>query len=121
MKKVDFFDQLGFIFFAIAKSDNKIHPDEEIELSLQLRNRFNFSKEQENDVIQAFNACKKSKKNSLEIIKEFETFYQQNTDLFPPNIKHQILDSAFHIASAHAERNKSELVMLFKLKEVLES
>lgn len=121
MNTSTFYAQLGAIFYAIAKADNKVHPDEEVEISIQLMEHFDFTNEQENEVKEAFNNCKKSKKNSLEIIKEFEAYYNQNKNLFSKPIKHQILDSAFHIASAHAERNKSELVLLYKLKEILEA
>ncbi|MEO0527991.1 MAG: hypothetical protein AAFZ89_12240, partial [Bacteroidota bacterium] len=48
--------------------------------------------------------------------REFTDFYRKHTEKFTPLVKKMTLDTAHAIAAAFAKKNKSELILLAKLK-----
>ncbi|QED37215.1 hypothetical protein FK178_05595 [Antarcticibacterium arcticum] len=123
----DLYSQLGKLFYAIAASDKRVRDEERNTLRIILENEW------KNDLVNAgewgYNAADQiemtfdwmdlNQPSAYAVFKEFKDFKNDNEELFTPEIKQMIWKTADGIASTFAGKNKSELVMLSKLKSIL--
>tara|TARA_R100000935_G_C2749164_1_gene129022 strand:+ start:245 stop:637 length:393 start_codon:yes stop_codon:yes gene_type:complete len=123
----DLYSQLGKLFYAIAASDKMVREEERNTLRIILENEW------KNDLVKTgeweysaadqiemtFDWMELNQPSAYSVFKEFKDFKNDNEELFTPEIKNMIWKTADGIASTFAGKNKSELVMLSKLKSLL--
>ena len=124
----DLFPQLGKLFYALAASDKSVRDEERATLRIILENEwrnidlFGNGPGEFNAVDQiemTFDWMEIFQPSAYAVFKEFKDFKRENEELFTPELKQLIWKTADGIASTFAGKNKSELVMLSKLKSIL--
>ena len=124
----DLFPQLGKLFYAIAASDNMVRDEERTTLRIILENEWrnidifgcgNGEFNAVNQIEMTFDWMEIFQPSAYAVFKEFKEFKKDNEELFTPELKQLIWKTADGIASTFAGKNKSELVMLSKLKSIL--
>lgn len=123
-KTEEFYKNLGFLFYAMANADKKITQNEINSFRENIKTLWSpKSKEKEvsehNAVSQikiAFDKLMEEGKGAEECFEEFKDFYRAHPSFFDSEIKKSIWITADNIASSHAHKNKSELVLLNKLR-----
>lgn len=117
-KDAEFAGQLAKLFYAIAAADKQIS-EQEIKASLDSFhnewNRVSFTKLLEKN----FNALLISKPNPETCFESFQNFAQKHSTYFVKSQKNKIWNTADAIASSFANKNKSEVIVLAKLKNLL--
>lgn len=122
------FPQLGKLFYAIAASDKVVRDEERTTLRIILENEWentdlfgngdwDFNAADQIEV--TFDWMETYQPSPYAVFKEFKDFKRDNEELFTPELKQMIWKTADGIASTFAGKNKSELVMLSKLKTIL--
>lgn len=123
-----FYSNLGKLFYAIAAADKNV-TDEEIKCLKQMINTDWLFLEGIKDKTEVnamrqlkitFDQLRLQKQNARDCIAEFKLFKQMNENLFTDNIKQLIWKTANLMASSFARRNKSELVMIAELSNILQ-
>ncbi len=129
-KTVDKIHQnIGKLCYAIAMADKKISQEEIATLKAVIdRNWCNldatskeFILDGHQEILEIFNHLQSRKAESDSCFKEFREFFMEHQDLFNEDLRKLIWDTAQAIAFSFAQKNKSELVLLAKLKMLLES
>lgn len=111
-----FSDLLGKLFFAAAFADKEIRP-EEIEKMNEL-----IETEWKNTRIQdAFYNCVNMNYDRRKAIDELRIHLEQYPELFSRTISQKIIDTAYTIADASSGTNKSEIIYLSQLTNVLKA
>ena len=72
-------------------------------------------------ILAAFNEMRNKGAKSDDCFLEFQLFYNEHKSLFSQELKILIWDTAQSIASSFAKKNKSELVLLAKLRILLQT
>ncbi|GGD92031.1 hypothetical protein [Planktosalinus lacus] len=115
---VEFAGQLANLFYAIAAADKQIS-EQEIKTSLDaFQNEWKkggFTKLLEKN----FNALLISKPNTETCFESFQSFTQKHSAYLTKAQKIKIWNTADAIASSFANKNKSEVILLAKLKNLL--
>jgi len=120
---------LGKLFYAIAMADNKINQEEVASLNAVIGRKWydldtkpnGFVLDGHQEILQVFNHLQSRKVDSDYCFMEFREFFNDHQSLFDEDLRKFIWDTAQAIASSFAQKNKSELVLLAKLKMLLES
>ncbi len=120
----EFYQALGKLFYAVAMADKHVRPVEVQRLRKYVRkywlevdqfeDEFNTDSAYQIEIV--FDWLEEEDKNGEDYFKDFEEFYKNHTSKFSPEIKSLILDTAEAIAGSFAGKNKSELLLIFKLK-----
>ena len=120
----EFYQALGKLFYAVAMADKHVRPVEVQRLRKYVRkywlevdqfeDEFNTDSAYQIEIV--FDWLEEEDKNGEDYFKDFEEFYNAHPSKFTPKIKSLILDTAEAIASSFAGKNKSELLLIFKLK-----
>lgn len=121
------YQNLGKLFYAIAASD-KVVRQEEIETLRNFLERewvkidahqdeFGIDSAYQIEII--FDWLNENQPDANIAFDEFSNFKKENEDLFNVKINKLIWDTANTIAASFAGENKSELIMLSKLKSIL--
>ncbi|MEX0998298.1 MAG: hypothetical protein WDZ45_14705 [Flavobacteriaceae bacterium] len=117
-----FFINLAKLFFAIASTDQKVKPEEiaflKTNLKSQLKSLELFSDSDVNLIFNEFNSLTERNKGAHDCFEEFKAYYIENPQLFSQTLKTTIWETADGIAAAYAGKNKSEVILLAKLKEL---
>ena len=121
---IDFYQNIGKLFYAIASSDKNVRKEEFNKLNESIKDnwlKMNSPEGRNEDytVYQIefmFNALHNSKSNPEVSFNEFLNFKKENESLFTDQLKKLIWDTANKISLAVAGNNKSELIMLTRLK-----
>lgn len=117
-----FFINLAKLFFAIASVDQKVKPEEIAFLKTNIKSQFKsselFSDSDVNLIFNEFNSLTERNKNTHDCFEEFKAYFIENPHLFSQIIKSTIWETADGIAAAYAGKNKSEVILLAKLKEL---
>lgn len=117
-----FYINLAKLFFAIASIDQTVKPEEvaflKINLESHLKSSELISSKDVNLIFSEFNSLIDRNKNANDCFEEFKEYYFENNQLFSQTIKSIIWKTADGIAAAYAEKNKSEVILLAKLKEL---
>jgi len=120
---------LGKLFYAVAMADKKIEEEEIAALKTDIFQRwYNLdSKLNElvldghQDIITVFTQLHNIKAESDSCFMEFREFFNQHKQLFNEDLRKLIWDTAQAVSSSFAKKNKSELILLAKLKMLLEN
>ena len=120
----EFYENLGKLFYALAKADKNIVPQEVASLQNSIRNYWvslNDGDAASKLIQEKFELLHQQEKKAKDCFDEFEAFYLKNPPLFSPEIKNRIWKTADDIAASFAHKNKSEVIILNKLKLLLSS
>lgn len=120
---------LGKLFFAIAMADNKITPEEITALKSTILHKWHIAKYPTNEsnlevqysILSIFNKLHRTKAESDRCFLEFRLFFLEHKKIFNEELRKLIWHTAQAIASSYANKNKSELVLLAKLKLLFQS
>ena len=121
---IEFYQNLGKLFYAIAASDNHVRAEEfntlediinnEWKSSENLIDEFNASKV--NIILNTFKWLHNDNAYNAEVCyNSFINFKKTNEAFFNNKINSQILKTASKIAASFSGQNKSELIMLARL------
>ncbi len=124
----EFYQNLGKLFYAVAMTDKKVRPVEVNRLRKYVRQHWldldDFEDEFETDsayqIEIVFDWLENEEKDVDDYYKEFEDFYKEHPKKFTPKVKALTLDTAEAIASSFAGKNKSEMLIISKLKLLLD-
>lgn len=126
---ITFYQNLGKLFYAVAASDKVVRESEYNSLRKIVKSKWL----QVDDIVDEFGAdaafqieivfdwMDYETPNAESCFKEFETFYNEYKTYFSKRIKQLIWETANNIADAFSGKNKSELMMLGRLKITLEN
>ena len=128
MKKKDFNKSLACLFYAIAAADKKVHEKEVVAFEKIIRSSWSDAlidansgyTDQHYQVEKEFHRLVDKKSDPQRCFDDFMNFMISNQELFPDNIKKLIWKTANTIAIALSGMNKSELILLTKLKMILQ-
>lgn len=125
---VALYQQLGRVFYAVAQSDKSVRPEEVSELNRVVKeawldledtvDQFNSDAAYQIEIV--FNYLVQEGVVVDNVLRDFKEFKKIHSSLFTPELIELIMQTAYRIASAFANRNKSELVFLSQLRNVLE-
>ncbi|GGW29440.1 hypothetical protein [Arenibacter certesii] len=126
-KAKEFYQCLGKLFYSIAMADKKVMPKEIASLRKDVK-KYWLSSDHEVDeygtdaafqIEIVFDWLHEQEAEGDKFFKEFTDFYDAHSSLFSPQIKKRIWKTADDIAFSYAHKNKSELILLNKLKLML--
>ena len=120
---------LGKLFYAVAMADKKIEEEEIAALKTDILQRwYNLDSklnelvlDSHQDIITVFTQLHNIKAESDSCFMEFREFFNEHQNLFNTDLRKLIWDTAQAVASSFAKKNKSELILLAKLKMLLEA
>jgi len=124
----ELYQNLGKLFYAVAMADKKVVPEEVEKLKEAVRKYWlqvddiedEFGTDAAHQIEIVFDWLQNEEKDGEHYFREFTDFYKEHPSKFNDKIKQLILRTAYDIASSFAGRNKSELILLAKLKMLLE-
>lgn len=122
-----FYQNLGKLFYAVAMADKNVRPVEIQKLREDVQKYWLSVDTAEDDygtdaayqIEIVFDWLQQEEKESDTYFQEFVDFYQGHPAKFNSYIKELIFKTADDIASSFAQKNKSELILLAKLKLLL--
>ncbi len=130
LKKTDneFYQNLGKLFYAVAMADKTVRPIEIQRLKEDVKKYWlpvddvedGFGTDAAYQIEIVFDWLQQEEKESEACYDEFADFYSDNPGNFNQKIKKLIWKTADGIASSFSGKNKSELVLLAKLKLLLQ-
>ncbi|NNK18568.1 MAG: hypothetical protein HKP49_05395 [Maribacter sp.] len=120
---------LGKLFYAIAIADKQINTEEIAALKTTiLKNWYTldtgpngFHLDGHQEIFSVFTHLQNTKAKSDTCFMEFREFFNENRHYFTEDIMKLIWDTSQAIACSFAQKNKSELILLAKLKILFES
>lgn len=120
---------LGILFYAVAMADKKVHEKEHGMLKKRLsealtRPEDNIEDLTRNDAIEIEGIFTRMQKNGAEsstCFKQFCGYFDKNQSLFTLRLRKWVWNIAQDIALSSAQKNKSELVLLGKLRLLFET
>ena len=129
-EKVDvFYRQLGKIFYAVAMSDKTIREEEYLIFQKHIENDWvekenlltNTSENSINQIKTMFDWMSRNKVETSIVLEDFEKYKNENDEFFTPEINESIFKTANAIAALNYNKNKSELIFLTKLENILKA
>lgn len=125
---LEFYRMMGKLFYAIAAADKVVHKSEYkalldivnsnwIQMD-EFEDEFHTDSAYQIEIV--FGWLDYNKMDAEECFKEFEGFLKTHQNLFSKKRKRLIWQTANKIASSFSGKNKSELILLTKLKLLLE-
>lgn len=120
----ELYQNLGKVFYAVAMADKSVHIKEIEKLRSFIRKYWLDVDEVEDEygedaafqIETVFDWLLEYEKDGDQCFEEFEEFYKDHEQKFTPYIKILVLDTANAIANSFSGTNKSELVLIAKLK-----
>lgn len=120
---------LGKLFYAVAMADKKIEAEEIAALKTDILQRWYNPDSKLNElvldghqeIITVFKQLQNTNAESDICFSEFQEFFNEHKQLFNEDLRKLIWDTTQIIASSFANKNKSELIVLAKLKMLLET
>ena len=120
---------LGKLFYAVAMADKKIEEEEIAALKTAILKRWSNLDAKLNgivldghqEIITVFTRLHSTNAESGICFSEFQEFFNEHKQLFNEDLRKLIWDTTQVIASSFANKNKSELIVLAKLKMLLET
>ncbi|WP_231961644.1 hypothetical protein [Urechidicola croceus] len=120
---INFYQALGSLYYAIASCDSKVRKEEYNQLKKIIAQNWlqiDTDKDTENYsafiIEHTFSLLNNSKENADTCFNDFLIFKQKNPDLFTTEVNQIIWKTSNEIAMSIAGKNKSELILLTKLK-----
>ena len=122
-------ENIGKLFYAVAMADKKIEEEELVALKTDISQRWcnldskpnGLVLDSHQDIITVFTKLHNIKAESDSCFMEFREFFKEHQNLFNTDLRKLIWDTAQAVASSFAKKNKSELILLAKLKMLLET
>ncbi|AEM71272.1 hypothetical protein Murru_2233 [Allomuricauda ruestringensis DSM 13258] len=122
----EFYQNLGKLFYAVAMADNNVRPIEIKRLRKYVRQHWLDIDEVEDEfhtdaayqIEIVFDWLNGEEKYSEEYFKEFKEFYKEHPEKFTEPIKKLVVETAESIAKSFAGKNRSEMLAIFKLKQL---
>ncbi len=126
---IAFYQNLGKLFYAIAASDKVVRSSEYESLRKIIKNEWikvddivdEFGADAAFQIEIVFDWMDSETLSAESCFQEFESFYNEHKARFSDRIKQLIWETANAIAGAFSGKNKSELIMLGKLKLIFEN
>lgn len=124
INNIEFYQNLGKLFYALAASDKVVRQEELDKLKETVKKVWltsnliqeDFKVEAEHSIVNTFKWLNQENEYDAETcFKGFLNYKKDHEQLFTPNIKTLILKTAEAIASSFSGKNKSELIILAKL------
>ena len=125
--EVVFYEQIAAMFYAVLMSDNSFHRQEAVRLNDVLKKHF--LEADTGNILNTEEAMmlirKKtgdllvSQENALDKLEAFRQYRNLNQTYFTPEIQQALWKAANALAYAAAGQNKSELIVLQELKQIL--
>ena len=120
---------LGKLFYAVAMADRKIEEEEIATLKTVILQRWrNLDSKPKGlvldghvEIITVFIQLQNTNAESDICFSEFHEFFNEHKKLLNEDLRKLIWDTAQAVASSFAKKNKSELILLAKLKMLLET
>lgn len=124
----ELYENLGKLFYAVAIADKSVHTKEIDKLRSFIRKYWLAVDEIEDEygedaafqIETVFDWLLEYEKDGEESYEEFQVFYRDHERKFTPFIKVLVLDTAHAIANSFSGTNKAEMVLLGKLRLLLE-
>jgi len=124
---IHFYQHLGKLFFRVASVDKTVRKEEIEQLKeivkkewVPLENNLNeFGDDAAYQIEIIFDWLVENDWNIGKIIPDFESFKKEHPSLFTPQVNDLILKTAKAIANSFSGKNKSESVLIEKLRGVL--
>lgn len=125
----ELYQNLGKLFYAVAMADKAIRPIEVIRLKEAVKEKWLDVDEVEDEfgvdaayqIEIVFDWLKDEEKDGQIYFDEFKEFFEEHKDRINPKMITLIWQTAEAIATSFAGKNKSELIILAKLKLFLKS
>lgn len=118
-----FCNNLAKLFYAIASIDKVVKEEEVVffksNLEIQFKNMERFNTDYVHFIFNEFNSLLNTKAEPNDCFKDFKAYYKKNSQLFTQHLKNSIWKIADGIASSSVGKNKSEVILLAKLKQDL--
>ncbi|MER3374991.1 MAG: hypothetical protein RIM83_10185 [Allomuricauda sp.] len=122
----EFYQNLGMLFYAVAMVDKNVRPVEVKRLRKYVRQHWldvdGFEDEFHTDAAYqieiVFDWLEGEEKDGDEYFDAFKEFYKEHPEKFTPKLKALIVETAESIAYSFAGKNKSEMLIIFKLKQL---
>lgn len=127
-KRKELYQNLGKLFYAIAMADKKVHPTEIKKLREAVDKQWldvdevtdEFGTDAAYQIEIVFDWLLEQEERESDVyFEEFSVYYKEHKEVFTSKIKSLVWKTADGIASSFAGKNKSELVLLAKLKSLL--
>jgi len=125
---LEFYQNIGLLFYAIAAADKHVHTDEFNKLKELVKQQWlskDFLEDKYTDAAYhieiVFDWLNNGQYNANFCFNGFIKYKQENQDLFSTDIIKRITKTSYAVAHAFAGVNKSELVMLTKLNMELKT
>jgi hypothetical protein len=124
----EFYQNLGMLFYAVAMADNNVRPIETKRLRKYVRQHWldvddiedEFHTDAAYQIEIVFDWLEGEEKNGDDYFDTFKEFYKDHPEKFTPKIKALIVETSESIANAFAGKNKSEMLAIFKLKQLFD-
>lgn len=124
-----FYIHLGKLFYAVAAVDKVVKEEEVDTLKEIVENQWlkfdkfedEFGTDAAYQIEIIFDWLDENDPEPGEAYLEFEDYYKEHQRLFTPKVKQMIWKTADAIAASYAGKNKSELILLSKLKSLLKN
>ena len=122
-------ENIGKLFYAVAMADKKIEEEELVALKTDISQRWCNLDSKPNglvldghqEIFTVFTHLQNTNAQSDLCFLEFRHFFNEHQNLFNTDLRKLIWDTAQAVASSFAKKNKSELIVLAKLKMLLET
>lgn len=120
---LEFYQNIGKLFYAIAATDKKVHPREFSKLKELVKEKWlDVDLTENDDSIDAaqhieivFDRLNNQALDTETCFEDFLTYKKNHPSLFTADVKMLIMKTANGIATSFSGLNKSELIMLAKL------
>ena len=124
---IHFYQHLGKLFYSVASVDGAVHEEEITKLKeivkkewVPIENTFNeFGDDTAYQIEIVFDWLVENNWSIGKIIPDFEIFKKEHPHLFTPQVNDLILKTAKAITNSFSGKNKSESVLINKLREIL--
>ena len=122
-------ENLGKLFYAVAMADKKIEEEEIAALKTNILQRWDSPDSKPNglvldghqEIFTIFKELQNTRAESETCYMQFQEFFNEHKQLFNEELRKLIWDTSQDIASSYAKKNKSEIIVLAKLKMLLET
>jgi len=124
---IHFYQQLGKLFYSVASVDGTVRKEEIAQLNeivkkewVPLENTFSeFGDDAAYQIEIVFDWLVETGWNVGKIIPDFQSFKKEHPSLFTPQVNDLILKTAKAITNSFSGKNKTESVLIEKLRDVL--
>ncbi len=119
------FENLGKVFYAIANADRNLHDNEIARMKTEIEKFWKpkFAEAPYSMAYYIWHAFERARSNKVpaeQAFEEFALYFNNEPGPFTQEIRNLIMDTSNAIASAYADKNKSELILLAKLQLLLQ-